>query len=189
MKWICQYVFDLLSLGKNADEKQNERGLAARADTFFIAPFKKPFLPAIDFHIRSSNLLDIDAMVSLSKDKRMLYEKAQPQFWCYAGEKGDDTQRLWFKELLGFVIGPLIAAPQVYYPGGLTLMIDDFCVSCVNLWQSVGAGLIAAIKAAAMAKGATQIVVVCGAHDHSKRQFLSEQDLSIASMWFVGEVV
>jgi len=55
--------------------------------------------------------------------------------------------------------------------------------------QSVGHELIEEIKAAAKAKGATQILVVCGAHDHPKRKFLSEQNLSIASEWFVGGIV
>jgi len=157
--------------------------------------------------IRISNLSDIDAMVLLSKAKRLSYEKAQPQFWRYAGEEGDNTQRQWFtellkdknhvmftaesdtKEILGFIIGKLMPAPEVYNPGGLTLMIDDFCVKSENLWQSVGAKLIEDIKAAAKVKGATQIVVVCGAHDHPKRKFLSEQNLSIASEWFVGGIV
>ena len=80
-------------------------------------------------------------------------------------------------------------APEVYNPGGLTLMIDDFCVQSENLWQSVGTRLIAIVKAAAKAKGATQILVVCGAHDYPKRKFLSEQNLSIASEWFVGGIV
>ncbi len=43
---------------------------------------------------------DIDAMVSLSKAKRLSYEKAQPQFWRYAGEGCDKAQGEWFKELL-----------------------------------------------------------------------------------------
>jgi hypothetical protein len=68
------------------------------------------------------------------------------------------------------------------------LMIDDFCVKSENLWQSVGAGLIEAIKIPSKAKGAMQILVVCGAHDHPKRKFLREQNLSIASEWFVGGV-
>jgi GNAT superfamily N-acetyltransferase len=158
-------------------------------------------------NIRTSQLSDIDPMVSLSKAKRMLYEKAQPQFWRYAGEEGDNTQRQWFKqlledknhvtftaesetqEILGFVIGKLMPAPEVYNPGGLTLMIDDFCVKSENLWQSVGHELIEKIKAAAKVKGATQTLVVCGAHDHPKRKFLSEQNLSIASEWFVGGIV
>ncbi len=80
-------------------------------------------------------------------------------------------------------------APEVYNPGGLTLMVDDFCVILENLWQSVRARLIETIKAAANAKGATQIVVVCGAADLPKRKFLSEQNLQVASEWFVGGVV
>lgn len=159
------------------------------------------------FAVRTSELTDISAMAALSKAKRLAYEKAQPHFWRYAGEEGDKAQEKWFKELLedknyaiftaesetqeilGFVIGKLMPAPEVYNPGGLTLMIDDFCVQSENLWQSVGTRLIATVKAAAKAKGATQIPVVCGAHDYPKRKFLSEQNLSIASEWFVGGIV
>jgi hypothetical protein len=54
----------------------------------------------IKFTIRISQLSDISKMVSLSKAKRKLYEKAQPQFWRYAGEAGDKAQGKWFKELL-----------------------------------------------------------------------------------------
>ncbi len=180
------------------------------------------------FVVRTSQLSDIDAMVSLSKAKRLSYEKAQPQFWRYAGEGGDKAQGEWFKELLedknyvmftatrhceqseaiqngspqshsllrddnseilGFIIGKLSIAPEVYNPGGLTLMIDDFCMKSENLWQSVGARLIEETKAAANARGATQILVVCGAADHPKRKFLSEQNLQVASEWFVGGIV
>lgn len=159
------------------------------------------------FVVRTSQLSDTLAMVSLSKAKRKLYKKAQPQFWRYAGEEGDKVQEKWFKELLddknyvmftaesgtqeilGFVIGKLMPAPEVYNPGGLTLMIDDFCVQSENLWQSVGRELIEEAKAAAKVKGASQILVVCGAHDLPKRKLLSEQNLSIASEWFVGGIV
>lgn len=153
---------------------------------------------------RPSNTL---AMVSLSKAKRLAYEKAQPHFWRYAGEEGDNTQRQLFTELLenknyvmftaesdtqeilGFVIGKFMPAPEVYNPGGLTLMIDDFCVQSENLWQSVGHELIEETKSTAKVKDATQILVVCGAHDNPKRKFLGEQNLSIASEWFVGGIV
>lgn len=158
-------------------------------------------------HIRSRQPSDISAMVSLSKAKRLSYEKAQPQFWLYAEKEGDKAQGKWFKELLedknyvvftaesnakeilGFIIGKCIAASEVYNPGGLTLMIDDFCVNCKNLWQSVGASLIEEIKATAKVKDATQILVVCGATDLPKRKFLSEQNLQIASECFVGGIV
>lgn len=159
------------------------------------------------FVVRASALSDVSAMVSLSKAKRILYEKAQPQFWRHAGEEGDKAQSEWFaelledknhvmftaesdaKEILGFIIGKLMPAPEVYNPGGLTLMIDDFCVKSENLWQSIGHQLIVEIKAAAKARGVTQILVVCGSHDNPKRKFLSEQNLQVASEWFVGGIV
>ncbi|MBK2005408.1 GNAT family N-acetyltransferase [Francisella noatunensis subsp. orientalis] len=159
------------------------------------------------FVVRTSEITDISTIVALSKAKRLAYEKAQPQFWRYAGEEGDNTQKHWFtelledenhvmftaesdaKEILRFVIGKLISAPEVYNPGGLTLMIDDFCVQSENLWQSVGHKLIEGLKAAAKTKGTTQTLVVCCAHDPPKRKFLSEQSLSIASEWFVGGIV
>jgi RimJ/RimL family protein N-acetyltransferase len=156
--------------------------------------------------IRSATISDIESMVSLSKTKRLEYEKAQPQFWRYAGENGDNAQKEWFKELLedknhlmfiaqgdtqeilGFIIGKLMRAPEVYNPRGLTLMIDDFCVESEELWESVGTQLVKAIKKEGKAKGAAQILVVCGAHDAPKRKFLQDQKLSIASEWFVGGI-
>ncbi len=72
------------------------------------------------------------------------------------------------------VIG--IVAPSSPLPDGL-------------VEQSIGAKLIEENKATAKAKGATQIVVVCGAHDNRKRKFLIDQNLSIASEWFVGGIV
>lgn len=165
------------------------------------------YLFGSSINIRTSEITDISAMASLSKAKRLAYEKAQPQFWRYAGEEGDKAQEKWFKErledknyviftaesntqeILGFVIGKLMPAPEVYNPGGLTLMIDDFCVQSENLLQSVGHELIEEIKAAAKFKGATQILVVCGAEDLPKRKFLNEQNLQVASEWFVGGIV
>lgn len=51
----------------------------------------------IQFTIRTSQLSDISEMVSFSKAKRLAYEKAQPQFWRYAGKVGDKAQGKWFK--------------------------------------------------------------------------------------------
>lgn len=159
-----------------------------------------------DITIRPSIASDVNGMVSLSKAKRLSYEQAQPQFWRYAGDAGDFAQAKWFEELLshkdylmltaeacdqkmlGFIIGRLTPAPEVYNPGGLTLMIDDFCVASEDWWEIVGAQLIERIKIDAKGNGVVQIVVVCGAHDHVKRQFLMNQHLHIASEWFVGGV-
>ena len=154
--------------------------------------------------IHEADSSDIEAMVSLSKEKRLRYEKAQPQFWRYA-KNAETVQHKWFEELLkndkylmltakdthqtilGFIIGQCINAPAVYDPGGLTLMVDDFCVKA-NAWDFVGQKLIEAIKVHAKTKGVSQILVVCGNHDDPKRNFLIEQDLSIASEWFVGKI-
>ncbi|WCR57421.1 hypothetical protein [Rickettsia asembonensis] len=40
--------------------------------------------------------------------------------------------------MLGFIIGRLIEAPEVYDPKGLILIIDDFCVETENDWSFVG---------------------------------------------------
>lgn len=155
------------------------------------------------FTTRQAESKDIDDMVLLSKFRRMLYENAQPQFWRYSGKEGDNTlckelledeNHLMFiaendaEILLGFIIGKIMPGPEGDHSVGPTLMIDDFCVNPEDL-QSVGAKLIEEIKAVAKARGAKQILVVCGAHDHPKRKFLSEQNLSIASEWFVGDIL
>ncbi len=158
-----------------------------------------------DIFIRPSQVNDIQIIVEMSYQKRRDYEKAQPQFWKYAGPEAERSQVKWFDELLvhddhimltaesnqkivGFIIGKLIPAPAVYKPGGLTLMIDDFCVQTEDLWPLVGGKLLERIKRQAKSKGVAQILVVCGAHDKAKRRFLMNQNLSIASEWFVGGI-
>jgi ribosomal protein S18 acetylase RimI-like enzyme len=147
---------------------------------------------------------DITSMVELSYQKRKNYEKAQPQFWRYS-ENAEDIQTKWFAELLsrddyvllvakensnikGFIIGKLVKAPEVYDPGGLTLMIDDFCVKSEIDWQSVGLELMNDIRLIAKEKGAAQFYVVSGAHDHAKCDFLEKFGLSNAAKWFVGSI-
>jgi hypothetical protein len=140
----------------------------------------------------------------MSKAKRLDYEKAQPKFWSYAGPKAEIEQAKWFAELIkrddhialtatdnskkiiGFIIGRLIPASEVYNPGGMTLMIDDFCVESEDLWETVGKKLIEVIKADLKAVEATQILIVCGSHDKAKKQLLKNMELSVASEWYVG---
>ncbi|MBX9977707.1 MAG: GNAT family N-acetyltransferase, partial [Alphaproteobacteria bacterium] len=153
-------------------------------------------------HIRHAMALDIPAMVALSHEKRRAYEKVQPTFWRHA-KGAEEAQTMWFNELLmqddyillvaesekmiaGFIIGRLMNAPEVYDPGGLTIMIDDFCVRDPSQWVTIGRELLARIKEIAKDKCAVQIVIVCGAHDEHKRHFLKQDDLTIASEWYVG---
>lgn len=147
---------------------------------------------------------DIESMVNLSYKKRKAYEKAQGQFWRYA-EGAEEVQHKWFEELLGyddyfilvakseletigFIIGRLVKAPKVYDPGGLTLMIDDFCVKSSLDWNSVGLELMNAIRRAAKEKGGSQFYVVSGAHDNDKCNFLEKFGLSNAAKWYVGKI-
>lgn len=144
---------------------------------------------------------DIASMVELSHQKRKNYEQAQPQFWKYA-ENAEEIQTKWFTELLsrddhillvakehsnikGFVIGRLVKAPEVYNPGGLTLMIDDF--ACED-WTNVGKQLINKIAVIARDKGAVQFCVVAGNHDLEKCGFLEDFGLTCASKWYVGSI-
>ena len=152
--------------------------------------------------VRKALEQDIDSMVSLSYEKRREYEKAQPQFWKYA-EGAEKIQASWFKELLtndqyimlvtddisAFLIGRIIPAPEVYDPGGLTLMIDDFCVKTPDLWKNHGRELIEQAKKLGKPKGVSQILVVCGHLDMPKREFLNSINLSIASEWYVGNLM
>lgn len=158
-----------------------------------------------DISIRLSQASDIQNIVEMSYQKRLSYEKAQPKFWKYAGADAELSQTKWFEEILtdndyimlaaesnqkivGFVIGKLMPAPEVYNPGGLTLMIDDFCIADETEWHAIGSKLVQEIKTIAKTKGAAQVLVVCGAHDEPKRKFLRNQNLSIASEWFVGDI-
>lgn len=153
--------------------------------------------------IRECGARDIHSMVALSHQKRLLYEKAQPLFWRYA-KGAEDVQSQWFEELLkkddyilllaelneevvGFIIGQIIKAPEVYAPPGLTLVVDDFCVS-TSFWDDIGTQLLNKIKLLAKIKGARQIVVVSGAHDQCKGKFLKNQGLCVVTEWHMGNI-
>jgi RimJ/RimL family protein N-acetyltransferase len=161
-------------------------------------------LPPKDYAIRPATVGDINDIVALSYEKRRAYEKVQPQFWRHA-DGAEEAQEKWFEcmmskgigiflvaeaqnKIIGFIRGQLENAPEVYDPGGFTLMIDDFCVENSGLWSTVGYQLLEEIKIQGKQKGASQILVVSGHHDEPKRQFLKSQNLEIASEWFVGEM-
>ena len=154
--------------------------------------------------VRPASLSDITYMVALSYSKRRAYEKAQPQFWRYA-EGAEELQSKWLSELLsrddyillvaatenkvlGFIIGQLVKAPEVYNPGGLTLMIDDFCVETAADWSSIGDALLTKLKQLAKEKSVTQLVLVTGHHDEPKREFLRDSGLACVSEWYLGEI-
>jgi hypothetical protein len=152
-------------------------------------------------NIRKSAIKDIKAMVLLSEQKRSEYAEAQPQFLKKA-KNANEIQEKWFEELLerkdyflyvaeeeisqilGFIIGRIVPAPEVYSPGGMTMMIDDFCVKNSDDWDTMGTNLIDTLRN--VSKNVAQLLVVCGAHDEPKRKFLKKIGLSVASEWYVG---
>jgi len=85
------------------------------------------------------------------------------------------------------VIGKIITPPEVY-DAGLTLMIDDFCVAHEDLWLTIGQDLIDKIKKIATNRNIRQILMVCGAHDFSKKSLLKQVGLNVVSEWYVVEL-
>jgi hypothetical protein len=49
-------------------------------------------------NIRLCTEKDVPYLVALSYHKRRFYEKAQPQFWKYAGPIAEQTQAKWLEE-------------------------------------------------------------------------------------------
>ena len=154
--------------------------------------------------IRPARLEDVADMVALSEQKRLEYETYQPIFWRKAVDSASN-QLPYFENLLtrdniialvyegemgikGFIIAAIVGAPPVYDPGGLTCMIDDFCVSATEGWGTVGKELLAEAGRQAKARGALQHVVVCGHLDQPKRAMLRAAGLTIASEWYTGVI-
>ena len=149
--------------------------------------------------IREATKSDIDWMVELSHQKRLAYSKEQPNFWKMA-ENSDEVQQKYFEKELkndnvialiyeekqGFIIGKLVTPPEVY-DAGLTLMIDDFCISG-DLWMTIGKELLDECQKRAKNMGAKQILIVCGDHDMQKFSLLETMNMNIASRWYTKTI-
>ena len=149
--------------------------------------------------IRTAQADDVAGMVALSEQYRRQLETYQPVFWRKAdGSAGAQTR--YFLSLLqrpdvlalvhravdglaGFLIAALREAPPVYAPGGLTCVIDDFCVAEESYWPKAGTALLREAMRVARARGAVQIVVVCPHRDQAKLTLLAAEGLSAASEW------
>ncbi len=146
---------------------------------------------------------DVSAIVALAEEKRFQYAQYQPVFWRVAEDAvfqhrpfvanqvdRQDVITLVHEDSLGtisgFIIAIQVAPPAVYDPGGPSCYVDDFWVQGGRDWETVGIELLdAAIDRARREWGATQVVVVSGHLDHNKREFLTQQGLSIATEWYV----
>ena len=149
--------------------------------------------------IRPAQPDDVPAMVALSERYRAQLETYEPQFWRKA-EGAAAAQTRYFLDLLqrpeviarvhraveglaGFVIATLISAPPVYAPGGLTCVVDDFCVAEARFWPKAGTALLQEAMRCARERGAVQVVVVCPHRDQAKLTLLAAEGLHVASEW------
>lgn len=151
---------------------------------------------------RAATNEDIPSLVELSDQRRQQYAQYQPVFWRPAADAREQHEP-FLPSLLtrdnvialvheradgavdGFVIATLVPAPPVYDPGGQTCGIDDFCLAEPADWAITGKRLLADAMAEAKARGASQVVVVCGHLDQPKRAILAAAGLAIASEWYV----
>jgi predicted N-acetyltransferase YhbS len=151
--------------------------------------------------VRRATPDDVEACVSLIEDRRRQYETYQPRFWKKATASAEASSA-WYEHLFaqqdaialvaddhGSVIGFLIAvsfpAPPVYDPGGANALIDDFAVAN-ELWNTIGHALLEHAKRELRERGFAQIVVVGARQDVPKTNFLTKQDLSLASTWWTS---
>ena len=142
---------------------------------------------------------NVEQMVELSDQKRTAYAKVQPQFWCKS-INANVSQIEWFHSLLtnpqyliyvaldnnilvGFIIGQIISSPEVYNPGGFTLSIDDFVVKDER-YNDIGKLLLDNISVQAKKCSCVQIIIVTGAHDKAKKQFLNSYETKLVSEWY-----
>ena len=149
--------------------------------------------------IRTAQAEDVPGMVALSEQYRRRLETYQPVFWRRA-EDAAAAQTEYFHSLLqrpevialvhkavsglaGFLIATLQAAPPVYAPGGLTCVIDDFCIGEETYWPTAGVALLHEANRRAKERGAVQVVVVCPHRDQAKLTLLAAEGLTIASEW------
>ena len=151
--------------------------------------------------VRPAQRQDVERMAELADLKRTEYERFSPTFWrkaegAVAGqitffrallERPNVIALVWEEgEIEGFIIGSVVPPPPVYDPGKNVCVVDDFVVSDPELWPTVGAALLDAVREQAEGLGAQLSVVVCGHLDEPKRAMLRDNGFAIASEWYVN---
>jgi GNAT superfamily N-acetyltransferase len=154
--------------------------------------------------MRAARDEDLQGILNVADAARRRYATYQPVFWRPAAD-ARARQESYLAALLrdpdvlayvgltdgavvGFAIARLLSAPPVYDPGGVTCLLDDFAVADQELWPSLGLDLLHAVRDAARARGAVQLVVITGAQDVSKRAALAAAGLRSTSEWWTGPV-
>lgn len=138
-------------------------------------------------------------MVALSDRDRTMREVLEPEFFRKR-QGGAEVQAYFFQtqlandrvialvdmdgeRLAGFAIATLMAAPPVYDPGGLTVLIDDFALDDQGAWESVGLALLEQIKLEGKSRGGVGLVTVCARGDENKHRWLDKLGARVVSEW------
>lgn len=153
--------------------------------------------------VRTAEPGDLEAILDLTQARRRRYARYQPVFWRPAADARARQRPYLAAQLaeadtlalvatrpdgsvVGVAVGRIGAAPPVHDPGGLTCLVDDFTVVDPAAWATTGANLLAALRRAAAARGAVQLVVVTAHLDTAQRGALRAGGLEPASEWWVG---
>jgi GNAT superfamily N-acetyltransferase len=154
--------------------------------------------------IRRAAPADLDAVVALCDAKRAQYAAWQPVFHrpatnAAANQRPFLENRLGEPDSLllvadeggvaGFLWAKVVGAPPVYDPGGPVVMVDDFVVARPDRWATTGRALLEEAMGWGKDRGAVLVNVVCGPRDERKRELLTTLGLSVASEWFVAQLV
>jgi ribosomal protein S18 acetylase RimI-like enzyme len=151
--------------------------------------------------IRIGQRDDLPACVAILEKMRARYQTYEPQFWKRAEDApaksamflnyliAQDTTLFLVAESGGAITGFITAKPQpvppVFVPGA-TAFVDDFCVAENADWLEIGAALLRAARKTLQERGFEQIVVVTAYRDDGKMRMLKQENLSLASAWWVG---
>jgi hypothetical protein len=150
--------------------------------------------------IRRGGLSDVGAMTALIESRRRAYEAVEPVFWRKSRNsavltRAHFTATLWRRRavtlvavrhetLIGFLIATRVRVPPVYAPGGVTMLVDDFCVAEPSLWSTAGRALLDTLSRLGASAGWRQLIVVGAEADAAKSELLRSMDLRIASNWW-----
>ena len=151
--------------------------------------------------IRTGNADDLPACVTILETARARYQAYEPHFWKRSAKapalslaflrhlRAQEGTPFLVSEHDGAIVGFLTARPQpvppVFEPGK-TAFVDDFYVADDAEWPLAGVALLKEARAQLKAQGYEQVVVVTAYRDDAKMAALKEENLSLASAWWVG---
>jgi hypothetical protein len=152
--------------------------------------------------VRDARWSDVGELVALIQERRRELEAFDPRFWRSAGQAAAHTRRFYRWLLLtgrgalllaeeegrviAFLTARRVKAPPVYDPGGITILIDDFCVATPQLWPSAGSLLLEALRSRGRQRGWRQMVVAAPAADQVELDLLRRHELTHTSSWWTG---